>query len=71
MKVMLFSVMAPWHVRILEAYFDGRKLVVRNTPLYDMRNKVASEAVMENLCYWWYGNSIGNTKALPHGDDLA
>lgn len=64
LKVMLVSVMGPWHVRVLEAYFDGSKLIVRNTPLYDLRNN--GDVVLQDLCRWWYGNCVGDTKALPH-----
>lgn len=39
--------MAPWHIRVLEAYFDGNKLVVRKTPLYDMREN--GETILQNI----------------------
>lgn len=61
--------MGPWHIRVLEAYFDGSKLVVRNTPLHDMRGKDA--AVLENLTRWWYGHGIGNTTELLADNNLA
>lgn len=57
---MLYSTMGPWHIRVLEAYFDGSKLIVRNSPLFDMRGK--DPAVLENLTRWWYGHGIGNTE---------
>lgn len=59
--------MGPWQLRVLEAYFNGTKLVVRNTPLYDMRGK--DEAVLQNLTRWWYGHGIGNTEVLHLDND--
>lgn len=61
--------MGPWHIRVLEAYFDGSKLIVRNTPLYDMRWKDA--AALENLTRWWYGHGIGNTEESHADNNLA
>ncbi|KAJ5573758.1 uncharacterized protein N7459_008185 [Penicillium hispanicum] len=67
--VLLYSTMGPWHIRVLEAYFDGSKLIVRNTPLHDMRGKDA--AVLENLTRWWYGHGIGNTEESHADNNLA
>lgn len=61
---MLFSVTAPWHIRVLEAYFDGSKLIVRKTPFYDLRSN--GREALQNLCRWWYGRGLGDTKILPH-----
>ncbi|KAJ5585384.1 uncharacterized protein N7459_005184 [Penicillium hispanicum] len=69
--VMVFSTVGPWHLRILEAYFDGSKLVVRNTPLYDMRDHCEDEAFMQDICRWWYGSCIGNTNVVHANDRLA
>lgn len=55
--------MGPWHVRLLESYFDGDKLIVRNTDLIDLRGE--NNAILENLCRWWYGAGVGNTMVLP------
>ncbi|KAJ5106011.1 hypothetical protein NUU61_003358 [Penicillium alfredii] len=60
--MLLISTMGPWHFRVLEAYFNGDKLVVRNTPLYDMRQ--GTEAKAADLCLWWYGKVKGNTQTL-------
>lgn len=68
---MVFSTMGPWHLRILEAYFDGNKLVVRNTPLYDMRDHYDDVPFLQDLTRWWYGNAIGNTKVLHANSNLA
>ncbi|KAJ5183356.1 hypothetical protein N7492_000972 [Penicillium capsulatum] len=69
--VMISSTMGPWHLRVMEAYFDGSKLVVRNTPLYDMRDYREDEPFLHDLCRWWYGHGIGNTKVLHTDDNLA
>lgn len=55
--------MGPWHVRAIEAYSDSSNLVVRSTKLYDLRKDNAG--VLDNLCRWWYGKAIRETKVLP------
>ncbi|KAJ5577505.1 uncharacterized protein N7459_006469 [Penicillium hispanicum] len=61
--LLLFSTMGPWHIRVLEAYFNGNKLVVRNTDLIDLRDK--NDTVLKNLLRWWFGAGIGDTTVLP------
>lgn len=57
--------MAPWHFRVLEAYYDGDNLVVRNTPLCDMRDKMEDHDFLQNLTRWWFGDYGGETQVLP------
>ncbi|PYH91583.1 hypothetical protein BO71DRAFT_486103 [Aspergillus ellipticus CBS 707.79] len=37
--VLLFSLMGPQHARAIEAYYDGKDLILRATKLYDFRTK--------------------------------
>ena len=57
--------MAPYYIRVLEAYFDGIKLVIRTTKLYDFSEQAKAYENVDELCRWWYGGGIGNTKELP------
>jgi hypothetical protein len=36
-QVMVYALMGPQHLRVLEAYFDGKNLIIGQTKLYDMR----------------------------------
>jgi hypothetical protein len=40
---MLYSVVGPQHLRVLEAYYDSENLVIRETKLYDMREYDAND----------------------------
>lgn len=53
--------MGPWHFRALEAYFDGNQLIIRSTPLYDMREKKEDDGFMQRLTRWWFGFYVGDT----------
>lgn len=64
LKVMLLSAMKPYHLRVLEAYFTGNRLVIRNTPLYDMRVEDTAMVVLEAVTRWWYGNAFENTEQI-------
>lgn len=64
-KILIFSVMAPWHLRVLEAYYNGNNLVVRSTPLYDIREKMEDDDFLQNLTRWWFGDYGGETRVLP------
>lgn len=57
--------MAPYYMRVLEAYFDGSKLVIRTTKLYDFSEQARAHTIMAEFCRWWYGGGIGDTKVLP------
>lgn len=54
--------MGPWQFRVLEAYFDGNRLIVRSTPLHDMRNKRHDHGFLEKLTRWWLGDCVGETE---------
>ncbi|KAE8153053.1 hypothetical protein BDV25DRAFT_137294 [Aspergillus avenaceus] len=60
--VMVYSVMGPAHLRVLEAYYNGQHLVVRKTELYDMRD--FNPALITLLTKWWLGYAVGETKTL-------
>ncbi|RDW84144.1 uncharacterized protein DSM5745_04470 [Aspergillus mulundensis] len=51
--VLLFSAIGQHHVRIIEAYHDGKKLIVRTTPLIDMRKR--DEERLIGLTRWCLG----------------
>ncbi|GAB1217429.1 hypothetical protein ATERTT37_006668 [Aspergillus terreus] len=61
--VMLFSIMGPFHLRVLEAYYNGDKVVVRKTKLYDMRGY--NPTTLDLLHRWWLGYACGETKKIP------
>ncbi|KAJ5703498.1 hypothetical protein N7493_011887 [Penicillium malachiteum] len=58
--LMIYSLMGPWNLRVLEAYYDSETLHVRMTKLYDMRD--ADDELCEVLCRLWWGPAAGNTK---------
>lgn len=64
LKVMLLSAMGPYHFRVLEAYFTGEKLIIRNTPLYDMRVEDTATVVLEAVNLWWHGGVVENTEEI-------
>ncbi|KAK2768593.1 hypothetical protein FQN54_000449 [Arachnomyces sp. PD_36] len=53
--VLLFSVVGMHHVRVLEAFFDGKELEVRTTGLYDLGQK--NEELLIHLSRWWLGHA--------------
>ncbi|PYI21027.1 hypothetical protein BO99DRAFT_95719 [Aspergillus violaceofuscus CBS 115571] len=61
--VMLYSLMYPQQLRVLEAYFDGQDLVVSSTKLYDMRNEDTES--LKWFLQWWLGPPVGDTKSIP------
>ncbi|PWY86570.1 hypothetical protein BO94DRAFT_535734 [Aspergillus sclerotioniger CBS 115572] len=60
---MVFSITGPQHLRVLEAFFDGQNLIVRQTRLYDLREYDAE--VIDLLTRWWLGFAVGETKSIP------
>ncbi|PYI00690.1 hypothetical protein BO78DRAFT_401893 [Aspergillus sclerotiicarbonarius CBS 121057] len=56
--VLLFS-MNRRHPRVLEAYFDGRELVIRRTKAYDFT--FMNAAGFKTFAQWWVGNPVGDT----------
>ncbi|KAH8423130.1 uncharacterized protein LDX57_000886 [Aspergillus melleus] len=60
--VMLYSIMGPQHLRVLEAYFTGENLVIRKTKLYDMTKYDAS--TLDQLTRWWLGHAGGQTTVI-------
>ncbi|RAH87673.1 hypothetical protein BO86DRAFT_351692 [Aspergillus japonicus CBS 114.51] len=61
--VILYSLMYPQQLRVLEAYFDGQNLVVSSTKLYDMRNEDTES--LKWFLQWWLGPPVGDTKSIP------
>ncbi|RAK99754.1 uncharacterized protein BO80DRAFT_465779 [Aspergillus ibericus CBS 121593] len=60
--VMLFSLLGPQHLRVLEAYYNGVNLVVQKTRLYDMMEY--DEGLMDLLMKWWVGHAVGETELI-------
>lgn len=54
--------MGPTHIRILEAYYDGKNLVIRKTKLYDMKKK--TDENVELISRWFFAYAAGET-TLP------
>lgn len=55
LQVLLFSVVGMHHVRVLEAYFDGKELVVGATGLYDLEQR--NHELLIQLSRWWLGHA--------------
>ncbi|OAX77498.1 hypothetical protein ACJ72_08203 [Emergomyces africanus] len=53
--VLLFSVVGMHHIRVLEAYFNGKELVVRATELYDLEHQ--NHKLLIQLSKWWLGHA--------------
>ncbi|QVM12355.1 hypothetical protein D8B26_006985 [Coccidioides posadasii str. Silveira] len=53
--VLLFSVVGMHHVRILEAYFNGKQLMVHSTKLYDLEQQ--NHELLIQLSRWWLGDA--------------
>ncbi|PYI01199.1 hypothetical protein BO78DRAFT_464824 [Aspergillus sclerotiicarbonarius CBS 121057] len=60
--VMLYSIMGPQHLRVLEAHFNGKNLIIGQTRLYDMRQE--NMATIDLLTRWWLGFAKGETKSV-------
>ncbi|KAB8225398.1 hypothetical protein BDV33DRAFT_198779 [Aspergillus novoparasiticus] len=60
--VMLYSVMGPQQLRVLEAYFNGKNLIIRKTKLYDMKQE--DTTTVDLLTRWWLGFAVGETKSV-------
>ncbi|OGM39297.1 hypothetical protein ABOM_011967 [Aspergillus bombycis] len=60
--VLLYSIMGPEQIRVLEAYFNGKNLIIRKTKLYDMKQE--DMATVDLLTRWWLGFAVGETKLI-------
>lgn len=58
-KVLLFSYMGPQHGRILHAYFDGKRLNVRYTKMFDLRHQDVE--VVKLFAQWMLSEPTGDT----------
>lgn len=59
MQTMLLSFMGPRHGRILQAHYDGAKLVVRKSKLFDLRSKDVD--ALKLFARWWCASPVGDT----------
>ncbi|KAL2844961.1 hypothetical protein BJX68DRAFT_269490 [Aspergillus pseudodeflectus] len=60
--ILLFSVAAPHHIRVIESYYDGERLVVRVCPSYSI-----AKSDHKPFCYltrWWRGSANSQPTAL-------
>ncbi|KAL3479604.1 hypothetical protein BJX99DRAFT_255329 [Aspergillus californicus] len=60
--VLLFSVIGQNHVRVMEAYSDEAKLVMRTTPLFDLQH--ASSDLLQTLTKWRFGGASAKPTTL-------
>ncbi|RFU27049.1 hypothetical protein B7463_g9282, partial [Scytalidium lignicola] len=58
--ILMFSFMGPQHGRMLQAFFDGKRLVVNYTKIYDFRTK--NIAGLSLFARWGIGKPTGDTK---------
>ncbi|KAH8805364.1 hypothetical protein F5884DRAFT_799094 [Xylogone sp. PMI_703] len=61
--ILMFSFMGPQHGRILQAYYDGHRLVVNYTQIYDFRTK--NVVGLQLFARWFLSKPTGDTKASP------
>ena len=54
-QILLFSVVGMHHIQVLEAYFNGKELVVRTARLYDLGQ--ANQELLILLLRWWLGHA--------------
>ncbi|KAL5336592.1 hypothetical protein BJX70DRAFT_400531 [Aspergillus crustosus] len=59
LTVLLLSFLGPRHGRIFQAHFDGGKLVIRKSKLFDFGNK--NIAAMKIFIRWWCSTAVGDT----------
>lgn len=45
--------------RVIEGYFDGERLIMGCTDLYDLRNNTAM--ALKDFAEWYLGDPVGNT----------
>ncbi|RHZ55927.1 uncharacterized protein CDV56_104563 [Aspergillus thermomutatus] len=64
--VLLLSFMTPQHGRIMEAYLEGRKLILGVSRMYSF--KMNSEAPFELFESWLLGDPVGLTSAAEASD---
>lgn len=59
----MFSFMGPDQARVLQAYFDGQKLILHKTKLYSFTDK--SKAPIDLFLCLLMNVPVGDTKVLP------
>ncbi|PYH92226.1 hypothetical protein BO71DRAFT_442619 [Aspergillus ellipticus CBS 707.79] len=57
--IMLLSFLGPRHARILLAHYDGKKLIIRKSELFDCRKK--NIPAFRVLLRWWCSSAAGDT----------
>ncbi|KAH8817468.1 hypothetical protein F5884DRAFT_830529 [Xylogone sp. PMI_703] len=57
--VLLFSFMDPQHVRVIESYYNGYRLVVKHSRLFDFRTR--DDASLQLLASWANSRPTGDT----------
>ncbi|KAL1961045.1 hypothetical protein VTO42DRAFT_4933 [Malbranchea cinnamomea] len=65
--ILLFSIVGLHHVRVLEAHFNGKQLVVRVTKLYNMEKK--DTELLRLLSSWWLGHPSEKSTVGPYGEN--
>ncbi|KAE8321349.1 hypothetical protein BDV39DRAFT_185972 [Aspergillus sergii] len=57
--ILVFSVMGPQHVRILQAHFDGSALIILKSKLFDLRNR--NDEATDLLGQWYCSDLVEKT----------
>lgn len=61
-QVLMFSMMGPRHLRILQAHWSGIQMVIQKSELYDLRHE--DEDVLKLLSRWFLSRPIGETSLV-------
>lgn len=67
-RVLMFSVMSDSKARIIQAYFNGDKLVIRKSRLYDFSTPETLSSSTTLFMQWMASKTGGNTSGFPLED---
>lgn len=61
---MVYSIMGPELLCVVEAYYNGQSLIVRKSRLYGMREYNPGQ--FDLITRWWFGYASGETTAAAN-----
>ncbi|RHZ64519.1 hypothetical protein CDV55_107241 [Aspergillus turcosus] len=68
MPVLLFSIMSDYKARIIQAYFDGDKMVIRKSKLYDFSTRETLSSSTTLFMQWMASKPVGDTSGFALED---
>ncbi|RDW84140.1 uncharacterized protein DSM5745_04466 [Aspergillus mulundensis] len=66
--VLIFSAIGEHHLRVIEAYHDGKELVMRTTKLFDLGQR--DDDLLVTLSKWHLGGASAKSTKSPESDSL-